>query len=60
MKATEAQPDAGDFLDEALSDPDSGFSIGVTGAIAEFMRSNGEAEIRRAGDLQTVTTRGGA
>lgn len=60
MQATDAPLDAGAFLQEALTDPDSGFSIGVSGAIAEFMRSNGEAEIRRAGDLQTVTTRGGA
>lgn len=60
MKATEAQPDAGDFLDEALSDPDSGFSIGVTGAIAEFMRSDGEAEMRREGSVFTLTTRDGA
>lgn len=60
MKATAAQLSADAFLEEALSDPESGFSIGVSGAIAEFMRSNGEAEIRREGSVHTVTTRDGA
>lgn len=59
MKATDLEH-AEVFLDEELSDPESGFSIGVSGAIAEFMRSNGEAEIRREGPVRTVTTRDGA
>ncbi len=60
MKATDVQltPDA--FVEETLSDPDSGYSIGVSGAIAEFMRSNGEAEIGRQARAHTVTTRDGA
>ncbi|MDH3315126.1 MAG: hypothetical protein OER43_05095 [Gammaproteobacteria bacterium] len=59
MKATDLER-AERFLDEELSDPESGFSIGVSGAIAEFMRSNGEAELRREGPVRTVTTRDGA
>ena len=48
------------FLEQALADPDSGFSIGVSGAIAEFMRNDGEAEIRRDGLMRTIVTRDGA
>lgn len=59
MKATDLER-ADAFLDEELSDPESGFSIGVSGAIAEFMRSDGEAEIRKEGRVRTVTTRDGA
>ncbi len=60
MKATEASPVADTFLEEALSDPESGFSIGVSGAIAEFMRNDGEADWQRDGSVVTVTTREGA
>ena len=48
------------LLEQALADPDSGFSIGVSGAIAEFMRTDGEAEIRRRGSTRTIVTRDGA
>ncbi len=60
MKATEAQLDADAFLEGALADADTGFSIGVSGAIAEFMRNDGEAEIRRHGMTHTILTRDGA
>lgn len=60
MKTTETPPDADAFLEEALSDPESGFSIGVSGAIAEFIRNDGEADRRREGSVVTVTTREGA
>ncbi len=59
MKATDLEL-AALFLEEELSDPESGFSIGVSGAIAEFMRSNGEVDMRREGLVHTVTTRDGA
>jgi hypothetical protein len=59
MKATDLDP-AALFLGEELSDPDSGFSIGVPGAIAEFMRSEGNIEMRREGLVHTATTRDGA
>lgn len=48
------------YLEDALADPDCGFSIGVSGAIAEFMRNDGEAEVRRDGSRRTIVTRGGA
>jgi hypothetical protein len=59
MKATDLES-AALFLDQELSDPDSGFSIGVPGAIAEFMRSDGDVDMRREGLVHTVTTRDGA
>jgi len=60
MKTTEADLDADVFLEEALSDPDCGASIGVSGAIAEFIRSNGQAQMRRWGRDRTLTTGNGA
>lgn len=60
MKTTEAALEADNFLHQALLDPETGFSIGVSGAIAEFMRCDGEAEIRREGAAHVAVTRDGA
>jgi hypothetical protein len=60
MRASEVQLDADAFLEQALSDPDCGASIGVSGAIAEFIPSDGRVEMRRQGTALRLTTRDGA
>jgi hypothetical protein len=48
------------FLGAELADPDSGFSIGVSGAIAEFFREQDEPQARRKSAAWVVATARGA
>jgi hypothetical protein len=56
--ATTARLDG--FLSAELADTQSGWSIGVTGAIAEFFRGRDEPEARCKGGTYTVATPRGA
>jgi hypothetical protein len=50
-----------DFLADQLSDPETAWSLGTFGAIAEFVRDGGEAATLHRGDreISVVTARGG-
>lgn len=49
-----------EFLQQELADPETGFSIGVNGAIAEFFRDAGESGTRADESAYTVSTPRGA